>query len=69
MHTDRKKRVTLLFASSKLFDEEHKDDVVDEVTNEHGIEEKGLGHTMSSIKYDFKQSKKKNNRRRAIDKN
>ena len=43
MHTDRKKRVTLLFASSKLFDEEHKDDVVDEVTNEHGIEEKGLG--------------------------
>jgi len=42
MHTDRKKRVTLLFASSKLFDEEHKDDVVDEVTNEHGIEEKGL---------------------------
>ena len=42
MHTDRKKRVTLLFASSE-FDEEHKDDVVDEVTNENGIEKKGLG--------------------------
>ena len=64
MHTDRKKRVTLLFASSKLFDEEHKDDVVDEVTNEHGIEEEGLGRqtdgrTMSSIKNDFKRSKRK----------
>ena len=62
MHTDRKKRVTLLFASSKLFDEEHKDDVVDEVTNENGIEKKKgwvVGRTMSSIKNDFKQSKRK----------
>ena len=43
MHTDRKKKSYFIIASSELFDEEHKDDVVDEVTNEHGIEEKGLG--------------------------